>query len=32
MSETAVKLVGLACMVVSVFMVVFGLYAPEQAP
>lgn len=28
MSETVVKMAGLACMVVSVFLVLFGLYAP----
>ncbi|MBQ9004873.1 MAG: hypothetical protein IJ092_00720 [Atopobiaceae bacterium] len=26
MSETVVKLAGLACMIVSVFLVLFGLY------
>ena len=29
MSETVVKLAGLACMVVSIFLVLFGLYVPE---
>lgn len=29
MSETVVKMAGLACMVVSVFLVLFGLYGPE---
>lgn len=29
MSETVVKLGGLSSMVVSVFMVVFGLYTPQ---
>ena len=32
MSETTSKMVGLAIMIVSVFMILFGLHLPEGLP
>lgn len=32
MSETTYKMLGLAIMVVSVFLILFGLYIPEDVP
>ena len=32
MSETVVKLVGLACMIAGIFMILFGMHLPAGAP